>query len=281
MGDLEVDTRLDGGDGRWTATLRPDWEIWGPCGGYLAAILLRVASAHSPFPRPVSLTIHFLGVARFEPVDLVAETLVTGRRSQSLRISMTQDGRPITHAVVWTAADPDGRPGIEYDWTNRPDVPAAEGLPGMDELRPEDAPPFPFWVNLESRPVDWLGPDRWETERPLAPVLQSWYRFRPTAVFDDPFVEAARVAMICDLLGWPAVVRALEPGMEERFIAPNLDLSVTFHQPPRGSEFLLLDAEAPIATGGTIGGTGRVWSEDGRLLASCTQQLLARPVPTA
>jgi Thioesterase-like superfamily len=69
-------------------------------------------------------------------------------------------------------------------------------------------------------------------------------------------VEAARVAMICDLLGWPSVVRALDPGVEEQWIAPNLDLSVTFHQPPGGSEFLLLDAQAPIAAGGTVDGIG-------------------------
>ncbi len=278
MGDLDVDTRLEGGDGRWTISLSPEWEIWGPCGGYIAALLLRAAGAHSAFPRPITLFAHFLGVARFEPVELVAETLQAGRRSQSIRVSMTQDGRPISQAMVWTAAAPDGREGIEYDWTTPPDVPGPEGLATMDDLRP-DVPRFPFWNNLEDRPIDWLGPDRWERERPLAPTMQSWFRFRPTAVFDDPFVEAARVAMICDLLGWPSVVRALEPGLEEQWIAPNLDLSVTFHQPPGGSEFLLLDAQAPIAAGGTVGGWGQVWSEDGRLLASCSQQLLARPVP--
>src|SRR4051812_43023883 len=101
MGDLEVDTRLTGGEGRWTAELSSDWAIWGPCGGYIAAVLLRAAGAHSNFPRAATLAVNFLGVARFEPVDLVAETLQAGRRSQAIRVSMTQDGRPISHAVVW------------------------------------------------------------------------------------------------------------------------------------------------------------------------------------
>ena len=74
------------------------------------------------------------------------------------------------------------------------------------------------------------------------------------------------------------VVRALEPGVEEAWMAPNLDVTVTFHQPPAGSTFLFLDAESPVATGGTIGSSGRVWSEDGRLLATSIQQMLARPV---
>ena len=128
MGDLEVDTRLDGGDGHWTAQLDPSWAIWGPCGGYIAAVLLRAVGAHSAFPRPATLSVNFLGVARFEPVDLHAETLQAGKRSQAIRVSMTQDGRPISHAVSWTVAEPDGRDGIAYDWTEPPDVPGPEGL---------------------------------------------------------------------------------------------------------------------------------------------------------
>ena len=39
MGDLAVDTSLSPlTDGRFTATLSRDWEIWGPNGGYMAAI---------------------------------------------------------------------------------------------------------------------------------------------------------------------------------------------------------------------------------------------------
>jgi acyl-CoA thioesterase len=64
-----------------------------------------------------------------------------------------------------------------------------------------------------------------------------------------------------------------------RWVAPNLDLSVSFHQLPNGSPYLLLDGEARIATGGLVGGNGRVWSDDGRLLATGVQQLLIRPVP--
>lgn len=281
VGDFEVETRVAGGDGRYTATLDPAWEIWGPCGGYVAAVLLRAAGAESAFPVPVSLAVQFLGVAGFAPVDLAVETLQAGRRSQCLRVAMSQDGRPVSHAVVWTKAEPDGGEGIVYDWTSAPDLAGADDLVDMDTLT-ADQPgrvTFPFWDNLECRPIGWLSPDDWARRRPLPPVLQNWYRFRPTARFDDPFVEAARVALVCDLMGWPSVVRALEPGVEETWIAPNLDVAVTFHQPPGASEWLLLDAESPVATGGTIGAHGRVWSEDGRLVASSIQQMLARPLP--
>lgn len=247
--------------------------------GYIAALLLRAAGAHAHFPRPATLAVNFLGVARFAPVDLHAETLQAGRRSQCVRVTMTQEGRPISHAVVWAVADPDGREGLEYDWTEPPEVPAPDALAPTEELMPDEGPNFAFWDNLECRPIGWLTRHEWETQRPLAPTLSNWYRFRPTPVFDDPYVEAARVAMVCDLVGWPSVVRALAAGVEEEWMAPNLDVVVTFHQPPAGSGFLLLDGASPLATGGTIGGQARVWSEDGRLLASSIQQMLARPLP--
>ena len=43
MGDLANDTEVRGGDGHYTCELSRDWEIWGPNGGYIAAIVLRAA----------------------------------------------------------------------------------------------------------------------------------------------------------------------------------------------------------------------------------------------
>jgi len=96
VGDLAVDTAVEGSDGRYTAVLSRDWEIWGPNGGYIAAIALRAAGAYSRFDRPVSLVSHFLGVADFDsPVDLDVHALREAKRAQSVRVSMTQRGRPI------------------------------------------------------------------------------------------------------------------------------------------------------------------------------------------
>ena len=39
----------------YTAMVHGDWEIWGPCGGYVAAIALRAAGAESPLVRPGQL----------------------------------------------------------------------------------------------------------------------------------------------------------------------------------------------------------------------------------
>ena len=51
MGDLEHDTRLSGADGRYTATISEDWRIWGPNGGYMAAVALRAAGMEAAIRR--------------------------------------------------------------------------------------------------------------------------------------------------------------------------------------------------------------------------------------
>lgn len=82
MGDLAQQTEAtpvgdaDGpGPRRFSALVHDDWEIWGPEGGYVAAIALRAAGAASPFARPASFFCHYLSVANFAPVDLAVTPL--------------------------------------------------------------------------------------------------------------------------------------------------------------------------------------------------------------
>jgi acyl-CoA thioesterase len=283
VGDFGDDTAVEAvGDGRYSALMSQDWEIWGPNGGYVAAVLLRAAGAHSRFERPATFAAHFLGTAAFDRVDLDVVTLRSGGRSESVRVSMSQGGKPIAEAMVWCV--PAELDGVEVDWTQRPDVGAPADTPTIGErfADVEDAPakaPFKFWDNFEYRPLGWIGIDEWQTRRPIEPTYLAWFRLVPTPVFEDPWIEFARVLMPIDIVGWPAIGRGWDPVEDGRWVAPNLDLAVSFHAAPNGSENLLLDGEARIATGGLIGGNGRVWSEDGRLLATGVQQLLMRRLP--
>ncbi len=71
---------------------------------------------------------------------------------------------------------------------------------------------------------------------------------------------------------WPVFHHTLrEP---PAYTAPSLDLTVWFHQPAFESEWLLLDAHADAAAAGVIHGGARVWSADGRLVATGGSQLL-------
>ena len=278
MGDLAVDSEVTGGDRRYQARLSSDWEIWGPCGGYIAAVLLRATGAHTALSRPATLACHFLGVAAFDVVDLEVTTLRATRRTESLRVSMRQGDAPIAEAIVWSVADDLDGPVI--GGSAMPDVPGPDESPLIEELVDESTrPPHDFWKNLEYRPLNWLNPEQWTGRVQEDATFHAWYRYVPTAAFDDPYVEAAHVTILADIGGWPALVRAMAPSDEGQWIAPNLDLAMTFHEPPAGAEHLLLDGYASGVNGGLAGGGGSVWSEDGRLLASGTQQLIFRALP--
>lgn len=119
MGDLDRDTALAGADGRYTASLSEDWRIWGPNGGYVAAIALRAAGAASRFHRPVSFACHFLGVGAFGPAEVAVTPLRTARAAESLRVVLAQEGRAFLEAQVWTG---DVREGLVHDFATPPDV---------------------------------------------------------------------------------------------------------------------------------------------------------------
>jgi acyl-CoA thioesterase len=280
MGDLMEDTSLDGADGSYRATLSPDWEIWGPNGGYLTAVALRAAGAHTRLPRPASVLCHFLGVAVFGPVELEVETLRASRRAESMRVSMTQGGQRILESLVWAVDD--GLEGLSHEMATAPELPGPEGLPSIDQAQPGEVPGprFSFFDNLEARPIEWIAD---HDHRPAGdPVHRCWYRFRPVASFADRWVDAGRLAIAVDTFQWPAASRGYAGGSLGH-IAPSLDLACRFHRMEQGAraDWLLVEARSPVAAEGLVGGIASVWDEQGRLLASGGQQMLCRPTPVA
>ena len=278
VGDLCEDTAVSAlGDGRFTASLSSEWEIWGPMGGYVAACALRAAAAIAgEQQRPAAFSCHYLGVARFGSIEIQVETRKAGRSATSQRVEITQAGRPILDAMVWSVTDNEG---LEHDETIAPDVPSPDALPNIRDLLPDDAPPpFPFWRNLEAKPIEFDA--EWPPPGPRPAVWQEWLKFVPTATFEDPWVDASRCLILVDLPSWPSAHRH-HAWRQPPFTAPTLDLHVSFHQPSIGHEWLLCDGAAPLSTGGLFGWTARVWSTGGALHASGGGQCLYRPIAAA
>ena len=282
MGDVARQTAATlEDDGRYSAMVHRDWEIWGPCGGYVAAIALRAAGAESPFARPASFFCHYLSVADFAPVDLLVTPLRSGRTVLAQRVEMTQEGRPVLQAMVWSVGEVEG---LAHEDLVPPDVADPEDvLPPPPEPPPEpgeDRPRYAFWDNFDQRPLNWVQP--WPPAEPLPPVYRTWVRYRagsPGTGSDgatpDPWVDAARLLVVLDVMSWPAGSRP-HAYQEHAFIAPSLDLYAAFTGLASGSEWLLLDAHSPVAASGLLSWTGRVWSRDRRLLASGGGQAVFR-----
>lgn len=274
MGDFEIDTRLEErAPGQFRAVLSPDWAIWGPSGGYVASIALRAAGRVAKVQRPSSFAGHFVSVARFAPVDITVRTIKAGRSSESFAIAITQEGRPVFEGLVRTAAEV---PGLAHDVAEIPETAKPADLAPIQDLVGEDdeGPRFSFWNNFDVKPV-W--PERFDDPEGLAypPLFREWYRFRPRACFDDPFLEAARSLLMIDTGSW---IAASKPHPGKGFTAPNLDVTAWFHRAAPESEWLFTDHRCETASGGQMGTHARIWDEQGRLLATGGAQLFCLPV---
>lgn len=258
--DLDEATRVAGGDGRFSTTLSDQWEIWGPNGGYLAAIALRAAGEMAQIRRPRSFYCHFLSSPAFAPVEIEVASLKRGSRAESLSVAMSQAGKPILQALVKTARDGAGN---DHQHPDMPAVPEPTQVEPYEYVPARGRPAFRFWENVERRPVRSGAEDR-------SPVLREWTRFRPSACFEDPFVDAARCLILLDTFGFPA---AHQRYRSWDYLAPNLDTSLWLHRFNPTCEWLLVDHECSVAADGLMGVSGRIWDTEGRLLATGAAQL--------
>jgi acyl-CoA thioesterase len=254
--------------GRWRAALSPDWAVWGPNGGYVAAIALRAALGESRLARPASFQCHFLAVGEFAPVELRVASLGGSKRAESLRVDVVQDGKALLAASVWTVDL--GLAGYAHDFARAPEVARPEALRGYQQLAGDEyAGWYPIWRSIEGRPLAWDQP-------PGAPEWRTWLRFTDTAIADAA-ADALRQLFWLDFPGWNATTAA--HAWPFPYLTPNLDLTVQFHAFAPEAEWILADGAVPLARDGMVGCTSRLWAEGGRLLATGTSKHLCRPNP--
>ena len=270
MADFLEDTSIEivpGERDLYRAQLSPKWAVWGPNGGYVAAIALCAAMEHSRVPRPASFNCHFLAVGEFAPVDIRVTSVGGGKRAESLRVEVTQKGRSLLAAAVWMVAD--ALEGYAHDFASEPQVPKPAALRSYAELADNYREWYPIWRSIEGRPVRWNEP-------PGHPEWRTWMRFTETAI-PDRRADALRQLFWLDFPGWNATIAAHD--WPYPYLAPNLDLTVQFHRFAPQDSWMLADGVALLAEDGLVGCVSRLWSEDGRLLASGTSNHMNRPNP--
>jgi acyl-CoA thioesterase II len=269
MGALAIDTQVREEGGRLSARLSRDWEIWGPNGGYVAAIALRAAGKVAPADhRPATISCQYLSAGQFADVEIEADAVRKGRNAWCINVALVQAGKRFLQAQVWTTSKTEGPAKIERAM---PDMKPPGALKTWAELNPErsEGPHYSFWDNFESKPVAVFPRG---TADPRGSVEQQWCRYRDFAPTADPFLDHARALILIDTLQWPAFCSGL--ASQPDYIAPSLDVTAWFHTPPGASDWLLVDARADFAGQGLIAGNVHIWSDDGRLIATGGSNML-------
>ena len=261
------DTEITERDGKLSATLSRNWEIWGPNGGYIASIALRAAGKIAPPDhRPATFSCQYLSVGQFAPVDIDAEAVRQGRNAWCINVGLSQNGKRLLQAQVWTTNKTDGPSKIDRKF---PDVKHHSELKTWAELFPDAGESYAFWRNFDSKPASFF---RRGVSEPRGSVNQDWIRFREFAPTQDLFLDCARALVMIDTGPWPAFGRAFADPLG--YVAPTLDVTAWFHTPLGEAEWFLADARADIAGGGLIHGTVDIWSDDGLPIATGGSNLL-------
>lgn len=261
MAGLIQATALSPNDGGFVVSLDQAWDIWGPAGGYIAAIALRAVGARAAAGhRPVTLTGQFVRVAKPGTLDVRVEPVKQGG-TELFAVTLAQGGQPVFLAQVWTTARNDASHSVQPSMR---DVAPPHRLRGSDEIVAErGVQQHAFWRNIEGRPANF----RLHNDPPASSRHQfRWMRFRDWVATEDPFIDAMRSALLIDIGAWPAHWHRLtEPAP---YVAPSLDLTVWFHGGPPAGDWLLSDADTDVSGNGTISGRVRIWSEDKRAVAT-------------
>ena len=248
-------------------------------GGQVIAQALQAAQRSTDAPKIAhSLHAYFMRPGNEDfPIIFRVVRDFEGRSFATRRVIAMQQGQPILNMAASFQTPEDGL----HHQDAMPDVPAPEELRSDAELRREmgDEIPEKFRRHLlrprpiEIRPVhprSWLNPTR------QAPSQDSWFRL-VAPIGDDAAMHRAILAYASDmsLLGTATLAHGVN-WMTPALQSASLDHALWLHEDFRADDWLLYSCESPWAGHARSFNRGKIYSRDGRLVASVAQEGLMR-----
>jgi len=202
------------------------------------------------------------------PIEYEVDAMHRGRTLGSDTVTFSQQGKVMSRGLIlWSRAEPDL---IRH--TANVSMPGA--APPDDPTGRPDGRVFPGAAGLI---VD--GINTWSDDEPVRePVQNVWTRFDLAS--EDPVVHQAVLSWATDgyLIGTAMLPHAaFHEGQAHRTISTGVvSHTVNFHEPFDVSSWLLLAHESIWAGRGRTHGRCNVWTRDGQLVATYTQDNLIR-----
>jgi acyl-CoA thioesterase-2 len=232
--------------------------------GQLLGEAIVAATKSVPDQRVTTASMVFAKAASFDaPVDVEVEVLRPGRTFSTVDVRITQDGSLRSAGLLLMDA---GAPDLIHDSVAMPDV-----------AGPEDAAPVDWGVTgRDLRVVDAAyDPD---PDRIGPPEIFTWVRYR-----DAPARAELHAALLVQSTGHWTIAAAMRPHAGFGEAAAHRTLStgvmattVAFHDAVDVTEWLLYTNRAIWSGRGLAEGEGRVFTRDGRLVASYATQVMIR-----
>ncbi|MQY13864.1 Acyl-CoA thioesterase 2 [Streptomyces sp. RB5] len=255
-------------------------------GGQVAAQALVAAGRTVPEDRTAhSLHAYFLRPGDpGAPIVYTVDRIRDGRSFTTRRVVAVQHGQPVFHL---SASFQEYEEGLEHQ-EPMPPAPDPDTLPTAEETLPRYADRFlhPSVAErlLEARAAVDL---RYAQEPPFAtagqprePRSQVWFRTNGTlsGEVDTPLTHTCLMTYVSDMTLLDSILLAHGRGgwAVGDVVGASLDHAMWFHRPFRADEWLLYDQESPTSQGGRGLGRGRIFTRDGRLVASVIQEGVVR-----
>lgn len=254
---------------------------WGTVyGGQVLGQALAAAMQTVPADRVVhSIHAYFLlpgDVGR--PIVYDVDRIRDGGSFTTRRVVALQKGQPIFNLAASFQVP---EPGFEHA-DAMPDAPDPDSLQSEDVLPPAMAARMPKALLLGDRPFEMRSvttPPNLLAPAPQPPHRMVWLR-TVGRLPDQPTLHSALLAYASDwsfltTALFPHGVTWLTPGIQ----VASIDHVMWFHRPVRMDEWVLHVIDSPSAQGTRGLVRGRVFTRDGRLVASTAQEGLMRLRP--
>jgi acyl-CoA thioesterase-2 len=225
-----------------------------------------IHSMHGYFLRPGNLEL---------PITFSVDRIHDGRSFSTRRTQASQDGKPIFSMIASFQTEDEG---FDHQVEMPSDVPDPESLPTMRESLGDDiGQPAASWI--AERPFDMRGVDTpiWISADGERRASQSVWFKTTGAIPADQGLHTALLAYASDYSILQSVFRRHGvPLASSKVRVASLDHAMWFHRPARVDEWMLYAQDSPTASGGRGLAMGRIFSRDGRLLASVAQEGMVR-----
>ncbi len=225
-----------------------------------------VHSMHGYFLRPGDISL---------PITFSVERIHDGRSFSARRTQAYQHGLPILSMI---ASFQEADEGLDHQIGFPADIPDPESLPSDEQaLRDIDHPVAQYWAT--GRPFDMrhVGSSLYFTVDGEHVAHQAVWLKTVGRLPDDPNLHRAALAYASDYSILESIFRRhglswSTPGAK----VASLDHAMWWHRFGRADEWMLYAQESPTAIGGRGLAQGRIFSRDGRLLASVAQEGMVR-----
>jgi acyl-CoA thioesterase-2 len=257
---------------------QPETALQRVFGGQVLGQALAAASRTVPEERGAhSLHAYFLRPGDpAVPIIYDVEHLREGRSFSVRRVAARQHGRPIFFLSASFQVD---EPGPEHQ-DAAPPVTDPNSHPSLSEHLQSRRARFDFdvdeeWGALDVRFAGASYPDSAQSDLqdPRHPALTRVWMRTAGPLSDEPVLHRSVLAYMSDLTLLSASL-VPHPGQTVR---ATLDHAMWFHRPFRADSWLLYDQVSPSASGARGLSIGRIFDEQGVLVATAVQEGLVRP----